>query len=1360
MYHFVVCLILSLFISVSTASPLTNADVPEPLKPWINWVLQDKNDSKCPFFYNNFQQKHCSWPGKLSLDLKPEQAKFTSHWKVHKEDWIPLPGNQDYWPQNVIVNNKPALVMNKHGKPVIKLSPGSYIVKGDFLWDQIPESLTIPINTGLLSLHINAKNIPYPTIKNSSLWLKESDRGQKKPKSLENRLELQVFRKVYDHIPLQLMTFLELDVSGDQREIRLPHALLKNFIPISLNSPLPARIETDGSLLVQVRPGLWHIELDARHPKPITQINFDINDKHWPESEVWSFKAQHFLRLVEIIGLKTIDPSQTNVPAQWQNLPAYLLMQGDAMKFKVIRRGDPDPEPNQLRLTRQLWLDFDGEAYSVSDTISGRMTNGWRLNALPETQVGQVKLNGRNQLVTTSIISGKQGIELRKGTIKIQADSRINSSISNINAVGWEQNFHQLSAELNIPPGWQLLTAHGVDNVPDSWVSQWTLLDLFLVLIAALAICRLWNIYWGFFSLLTLALCWHETQAPHFIWLNILIAIALIRVLPEGKLQQVLKWYRNLCWFSLLLIVIPFMVSQVRIGLYPQLENQWNKLIIHQPYTSASLNNVEMVADGIESKEQDIMLESFSKMRQSSPARQVPIPRVKKSIKYNRIDPDANIQTGPGLPQWQWKKIHLSWNGSVDSHQQISLWYLSPTITMILNFMRVILVLVLSLLMLDLLTKKIKFSFPPLCWLIIFPCLGMTIQDVHADFPEQELLNELKERLLEAPECLPACAQITQMDLSINEQQMSIKLRVHAQHSVAIPLPAQLKQWFPNQVKIDNIIAQALIRTNDGALWLGLDKGLHNIELVGINPIQNKFSLPLPLKPHRTVTESKSWNIEGILRHGRAENQLLFTRLKTNTNTQQAKQKLAPGVLPPFIRIERTLHLGLDWRITTRVFKVFKNKASLAISFPLLKNESVTTANTQVKNKHVLINMSARQSSFQWESTLKKSATIELTASKTNQWTEIWRADVNPTWHIETSGLAVVHHQDHNRWLPEWRPWPGEKVSLTISRPKAVKGPTITIDKTELQLKPGKRSLETELLLSIRSSKGTQHTIILPEQAQLQYVKINGSIQPIRQKNTQVTLPIQPGKQNIKLSWHQQQDQTALMTTPEINIGMASVNTHLKVLLGSDRWVLFTWGPKFGPAVLIWGVLIVIVLFSIILGRIPITPLKHWHWFLLLLGLSQIPIASAVCVVVWLIALGIREKKQITSPTYFNTSQIGLGLLTLISLILLFIAVQQGLLGSPDMQITGNYSSAFNLNWYQDRNNQFLPIATVVSVPLMYYRVLMLLWSLWLAVSLLNWLKWGWTCFSNNGLWKKTQKAIKNPPISDNKTPGSSKTGR
>ena len=1335
MSRFVLFVILIFqFTSVLATAPLSREKTPDQLKPWVEWVLQDESSYQCPFLYNNFQQKNCSWPGKLTLKLSSEQAQFNSQWQVYKDSWVFLPGDQNNWPQNVTINNQAAVVINRQGKPGIKLTAGNYSISGFFYWQHLPERLTIPENTGLLNLTINNKVIAYPAIKGNKVWLQESDIGDKKTKSIENKLDIQVFRQVDDNIPLQLVTFLELEVSGDQREITLSHALLKNFIPVSLTTPLPARIEANGDLLLQIRPGRWHIELNARYPEPVTQLTLAIEDKRWPKSEIWSFKARPFQRIVEIDSLKAIDPSQTNVPRQWKTLPAYLLKQGDSMVFKVIRRGDPEPEPNQLKLKRQLWLDFAGKAYTVHDKISGTMTKGWRLNALAETQLGQVKLNGKNQLLTKAVDNDKVGVEVRKGQVNLLADSRITGDIGLMSATGWNQDFHQLQAELNIPPGWRLLAASGVDNVPNSWVSQWTLLDLFLVLIASLAISRLWNIYWGFFALISLVLCWHEPQAPHFIWLNILASIALIRVLPEGKFQITLKWYRNICWLSLLLIAIPFMVTQIRIALYPQLEKQWQNISPLQYQAVDAMEEPEMA-----SVQQDaIMRKSVSKMRQlASPAT---LSAVKGQVKLellDRIDPDANIQTGPGIPQWQWNKIYLSWNGAVDSQQQISLWYLSPKMTMLLNFLRVLLLIALSLLMFGLLDKKFTLPKSLLSWLVIIPLLAVPTEDAYADFPDPQLLNELKSRLLQAPECLPSCAQIPSMQLSVTPKNLTIRFQVHAQQAIGIPLPAKLGQWMPSKVTVNGLQAQALIRKNT-ALWLGIDKGVHIIELSGINPVQNKFSLPLALKPQRLTVESKGWTIEGVHQNAQADKQLILTRVKSNKQLQADKNKLEQGVQPAFIRIERTLNLGLDWRMTTRVVRVVHNDAAVALKVPLLKNESVTSERIRVENKQVLVNLPARQNSLQWESVLKKSSQIELIAANTELWTEIWRANVSPIWHLQTTGIAVVHHQDRGRWLPEWRPWPGERVLLTITRPSAVKGATLTVDRTDLQIKPGKRSIESELKLSIRSSKGMQHTINLPENVQLQSVKINGITQPIRQKNSQLSIPIKPGQQDIAVLWRSiMQQQANVFTSPAIDLGIRSVNYHLKVLLGHDRWVLLTAGPAFGPAVLFWGVLIVIAILSFALGKSSLTPLKHWHWFLLLIGLSQTPVGFAMCVVVWLFALGFRATKQPAHTRYFNIMQIALAALSLVSLLILFVAVQQGLLGSPDMQIVGNQSTAFNLNWYQDSSDELLPTATVISVSLMSYRVLMLLWALWLAISLLNWLKWGWSCFATNGLWKQ-----------------------
>ncbi|NOQ35468.1 MAG: hypothetical protein GQ569_06180, partial [Methylococcaceae bacterium] len=828
-------LLLIFFSQAVYAAPLTPDKVPEPLKPWIDWVLLDTGDYKCPFLNNSYQQKRCAWPSELALELSSEQGKFSSQWQVYKESWIALVGSDKHWPVNVTANDKPVLVMKRHGKPMIKLAAGLYTLKGDLLWDSIPENLSIPADSGLITLAINGKNIAYPSIKQGSVWLKESDRGEKKPENIQNKLDIQVFRQVNDDVPLQLVTYLELEVSGLQREIKLPHALLKEFIPIRLQSPLPARIEPDGSLSVQVRAGRWHIELHARYPRPLNELALTVKDETWPATEIWVFKAQPYQRVVEIENLFPIDPSQTNLPNAWKKLPAYQVNQGDVMGFKVIQRGDPEPEPNNLNLSRELWLDFDGAGYTIQDKIHGKMTNGWRLDALPEIQLGQVKLNGQNQLITQLKDSKQQGVEVRKGALSLKADSRFTGDINTLSAVGWKQKFHKVGAVLNLPPGWRLIAASGVDNVPNSWISRWTLLDLFLVLIASLAISRLWNLHWGIFALITLALIWHEAGAPRFVWLNIIAAIALIKVLPTGLFLSGVRWYRNACWLVLIVITIPFLVDQVRKGIYPQLEKPW-KQITAPSYSTSSVDksqedfefddmlagNMNMAADQAMMEEapapmqQQEMKAKPKKYRSKSIIDSVSNRQnsyyngyAKKSVNFNRIDPNATVQTGLGAPQWHWTQVHLTWNGSVDSGQQMDFWFLTPTMTMLLNFVRAIIVVVLSLLMFGL-AKKFTFkssSAPLMLCLCFFILTALPINEVIAgekyQYPEKNLLDELRNRLTQAPECVPNCAQIATMNLSIDAEKITIQLQAHAQHAVAIPLPAAYKQWFPNQVKVD-----------------------------------------------------------------------------------------------------------------------------------------------------------------------------------------------------------------------------------------------------------------------------------------------------------------------------------------------------------------------------------------------------------------------------------------------------------------------------------------------------------------------------------------------------------------------------
>ena len=96
-------------------------------------------------------------------------------------------------------------------------------------------------------------------------------------------------------------------------------------------------------------------------------------------------------------------------------------------------------------------------------------------------------------------------------------------------------------------------------------------------------------------------------------------------------------------------------------------------------------------------------------------------------------------------------------------------------------------------------------------------------------------------------------------------------------------------------------------------------------------------------------------------------------------------------------------------------------------------------------------------------------------------------------------------------------------------------------------------------------------------------------------------------------------------------------------------------------------------------------------------------------------------------------------LLTLVMLGILFSAVEGGLLGRPEMQVVGNRSTYATLNWYIDHAAADLPGAWTFTLPLIAWRGLMLLWALWLAWSLLGWLKWAWQALSHGGLWRRKE---------------------
>ena len=90
----------------------------------------------------------------------------------------------------------------------------------------------------------------------------------------------------------------------------------------------------------------------------------------------------------------------------------------------------------------------------------------------------------------------------------------------------------------------------------------------------------------------------------------------------------------------------------------------------------------------------------------------------------------------------------------------------------------------------------------------------------------------------------------------------------------------------------------------------------------------------------------------------------------------------------------------------------------------------------------------------------------------------------------------------------------------------------------------------------------------------------------------------------------------------------------------------------------------------------------------------------------------------------------------MIALLTIVVSLPGGLLGVPDMHVTGNESYGNVLRWFADQSTAELPAATAWSVPLWIYKALILAWSLWLSFALLRWLPWVWHSFSAQGYWR------------------------
>lgn len=1299
--------------------------VPEPLAPWRAWVLRDAPEQGCPELARQPERRHCLWPGVLEVVLAPGGAAFRQRWEsLAAQQWLMLPGDADHWPRAVLLDAAPAPVIAHDGSPALLVGPGPHEVAGQFVWEEPPQALALDPGTALVSLRRDGAEQPVELDADHRLWL----RAGRPAGTAADSLRIEVFRRLDDAVPLYLHTELHLTVTGTAREVLVGRLLPAASETIGLESPLPARIETDGRLRVQLRPGEWRLVLDSRYTGAPERFAAEPLDSQWPAQEIWAFRADPNLRGVALGGAPAVDPARLDLPPDLAGLPTHLVSADAPLTLTQDYRGDARPAAARLHLERALWLDFDGGGATARDRIGGSLSQGWRLQTTPALALGRAAVDGEPQVVTQLPGQPGQGIEVRATELRVETVGRLARPAAG-QTLGWAHDFEQARIELNLPPGWQLWHAAGPDQVQSSWLSRWNLWDLFLCLLIVGAALRVLDWRWSLVAAAMLALTYQEPGAPTAGWVALVAAIPLLRALPAGRARA---WLRLGAWYAmtlLALVALGFAVQQVRAGLYPQLEQSGPINPGYGDYGASRMDALSVAG----APPATATLARMAKVNEAA----TPPPKP-------RYEPDEQTQTGPGEPGWRWHQVALGWNGPVRATETVSLWLSPPWLTRSLKFVQVALV---GLFLYALGAALWRTDKPPggaprvagrgivgAAALILALLAGTGSGGARAEgFPSPELLDQLRTELLRPPACAPECGDLLEARLDVAADGVFVlRLRAAAAAAVALPLPPPTG-WQPVALLRDG--TPAPLARIDAAPWAALTAGVRELALRGeIRGDSADFHFPVP--PRLVTVNAPDWQVDGLRGTGLRGDTLQLQRAATGQRTG-----LLPDPAPPFVTIERRLALDLDWQLTTTVTRIAPRTGAINLALPLLPGEAVIGDQPLTRAGEMPVTLNPGQQQMQWRSRLPAVAELALVAPPTAHWVEVWRVEASPRWHIAGAGLPSVRTPG-SPWS-EWRPWPGERLTLAALRPEPVAGPAVTVEGAALVQRTGARSAVLTLDLRLRSSLGGDYRLRLPVAGELQRVAVDGVDQTRPEQDGDVVIPLHPGVQTATLEWRLDTGVGTWTTTPPLVLPTPAVNVDLGLQLPADRWPLWLGGPDIGPAMLYWGVLLVVVGVAVGLGvlvrhlglSIPVTGTQ---WLLLGIGMSTVNSAGSLVVVAWFLALEARRRwTPPARPALHNLVQFGLLVLTIAAAVSLVYTIPRSLLAAPDMQVVGNGSSHLDYHWYQDRTAGALPVGAVLSLPLWVYRLAMLAWSLWLVFALLRWVRWGWECLGSGALWRR-----------------------
>ena len=1389
--------VLSVVFWTSVVYAENDIYIPESLAPWVNWVLDDNPYFACPVRATDGVRLNCIWVRETSIDVLRDQtfgAKFELKVHAFAESTLQLPYSQSFKPQNVKLNGQEIALGGGNSVPEIQVPVGSHTLVGDLVWteESEPRYLDIP-RSGLVRLSIDGAPVAHPSLQGggSRLWFSNEITDTPSTTTTPDTELVRVFRHFIDDIPQTQTTYIRVTITGNPRTLDFGKVISDEYEITHLASQWPAILSNDGNLVVQVSPGSNDIQIYARATDQLSSFRYEKISPIWPDLEYWGIQPMHQLRIIRMDGAQRTDLAQVNAPNLMRRTSGFVLTKEDELKLIEEQRGSVQPYSSTFGISRDIWLNFNGDFYTVADSIRTDISTAQQVSS--SIPLGAVRVNGSARLIVYDDSS-----EDRLTSIYLKPEDTHLSSMSRVSRAdplapnSWSIEAERLNTRLHLPPGWMMLWSNGVEEVEGSWLSKWGIWDVFIVL---LLLCLVWGLGgWKWTAIVagTVLVGYQLDNAPTFGWVVLAGMCYALKAIKHVKLNQIASVSYWVIFFVVASACIYHATMSMRNAIHPQLATdsptfeqlvastlaRWYTVdenermavtelsdflgLLPKEHSTFSSDTEEIFRIGSRLNESvaEEVAASATYMPLSDPtAKLSQTTRFESQISRGNLglelgeartqsvadprtyDPTLPIaiQTGPGRPSWQWRTVTLNWYGPVAQDQKMNLVLMGPWFTRLLYFFSAIttlLVLAYFLYLKDPGIKNcIKAVLPGTSGVasLVFLAMLFDPQDVQADIPDADLLKELESRLLALPDCLNECAYLEEAKVTLTEGVLTIALKVHAEDRVAVPLPNENNTW--NLIDVRQDENQLPLLRERSTLYTLLDNGVHDIVLTASVAGLDQFDVSFELIPGHLEIDVPKWRVEGLFQGQVGDRKLSFYREKTEQidGGSESTTNFTPLEISPYVSVLRQIVLGYEPTIITRVSRVAPFTDEFTVRIPLLQNEQVTTAGMSVEDEHMVVNLRANQNSITWESKLPVDSTITLSAPSIAERTERWSIVGSDFWSYDYEGVVPIDEGDtHTMFVPR----SNEVLQVDVQQTQPVPGTSITIGSVNAYHKVDSKSTTTDLELSILASQPADIEITLPADARLESLLFAGDFQSLPSNNV-VLLPLQTGENHYTLNWTTDRGVSLAYSPPSASISLSAVNASTDVQFLENRWILWLAGSSFGSTVAFWSILVGVILAAVCVSKIPSIALSTRDSVILAAGATVVDLKVLVFVAIWFFAIWIksRVKEEISQPWLYRLGQLVLTGITLLVLYVLVKTVVAALTNDPNMYIVGTYYSSTWFTWFSDEISREIPSAWVLSVPLWVYFVLILAWVMWLVFSLLQWLKAWWETLNTPVLW-------------------------